>query len=287
MPRVATEAKYLALVKWAYQQSSYDLNSETLVPIIHAFLDNIDRLRAISLMPAVIVAHASGKGNKPEGLASGAADAEAYIASIPVVGDGFKPFFSSVVSGAWTAFEAVATDLWIASVNARTSLATNAMKATRKGASADATKEESDTAKQKANPQVVRVDLLAKYKFDFKNQVGYIVWREDRLGFNTLKDLQHTYRAAFGQITQKWFNEPLHADLVYLEAMRQVIVHRGGKVDDYFRERVTDHPVLSKLKTGDPLPLDGEMAAKNAELALVCGFKLVNSVDDWLMTNPE
>src|SRR5688500_925710 len=96
------EPKYRSLVTWAYQPSQYSYQSPVISPAVTSFMGNVDRVRSIALMPAVIVAHASGKGDKSEGLASGVVDAERYIASIPVVGDGFKPFFSSIVSGAWT-----------------------------------------------------------------------------------------------------------------------------------------------------------------------------------------
>jgi hypothetical protein len=278
--------KYKALVRWAFAEFKYPYNSSILGPVVDSFLDNLARIRSLALMPAVMVAHASGKGDRPEGLASGTVDAEDYIGSIPVVGGGFKPFFSSIVSGAWTTFEALATDLWIASVNARGSLAERAMKTKRNRTSDDAgDDDEVNTSKQKANPAVVRVDLLAKYKFDLKNRIGHIVWREERLRFNTLGDLQHTYRAAFGPQAKEWFGEPPYKELAHLEAMRQVIVHRGGKVDEYFVERVTQHPILSNLTPGDPLPLDGQVAAEMAELAWKCGCTLLDHVDEWLEDN--
>src|SRR4051812_44221578 len=111
--------KYADLVAWAYQRSSYNYNTASLEATAGAFMDNIDRLRAVSLMPAVIAAHASGRGDVPEGLGEGATLAERYIASIPVVRDGFKPLFSSIIIGGWTAFESLATDLWIEALNIR------------------------------------------------------------------------------------------------------------------------------------------------------------------------
>lgn len=276
--------QYANLVKWAYQQSGYQYNSKVLEPTIRAFIENIDRLRAVSLMPAVMAAHASGRGNVPEGLGEGAALAEEYIKSIPVVRDGFKPLFSNVIIGAWTAFESLATDLWIAAVNLRPkSLGLKALKAQRKGQEAA-----TENQQAKGKPHTLPVDLMAKYEFDLKDRLGYFLWRERYFDFNNLHQLRATYKAAFDE-AEKWFSDPLHEDLAILEAMRHVLVHRGGRVDQFFIDRVTRHPVLSTLKLDDRVEtlINGQITAASAELAMVCGLKLTDVVDNWLASSAE
>src|SRR6266576_3613435 len=118
MPGMADTQNYFALIKWAYAQSQYNWNTKSLETTLQAFMDNVDRLRSISLMPAVVAAHAAGKGNEPGGLMLGSATTEALSASpMRVVRHGLQNLFAHVIVGAWTAFESLATDLWIDCVN--------------------------------------------------------------------------------------------------------------------------------------------------------------------------
>lgn len=240
------DSKYIQLVKWAYQRSEYKLQSQELEATARSFLDNIDRLRAVSLMPAVIAAHAMGKGDVREGLAAGSMAAESYIEVIPVVRDGFKPLYSSVIIGAWTAFESLATDLWIKALNIRPKkLGLKALKSQHRG------QDSTDRQHPPNKPHTLSVDLVAKYNFDLK-AIGHILWRERQFDFNSFYQLKATYKAVFDE-AEKWFSGKTPQAMVYLEAMRQVLVHRGGRVDHFFEERVTKHPVLSKLRIDDDI----------------------------------
>src|SRR5687767_5618612 len=112
--------KYPELVKWAHQDWQYAHNTESLGLTIQAFMDNIGRIQCLALTPAVTTAHALqidhyAKGGKPDRkhLDDGAKAVEFYTQSVPAVREGIFTLFATVAVGAWTAFEALATDLWV------------------------------------------------------------------------------------------------------------------------------------------------------------------------------
>jgi hypothetical protein len=295
--RGVPKTNYPALVDWARIERGHHYQSPCLKKTLEAFRDNQDRILALSLMPGVVAAYALHNDperqagiKSPNALNIGMGAVEKYAEVIPAAQHGIKTLFSSVVIGAWTAFESLATDLWIESLNQRpTSLGATALKAQRRRNESEGEDESPEQKAQagKAKPSVVSVDALAKYGFDLKNRIGYFLWRERRFNFNTLADLRRTYRFAFGPITEPWFDEPPFADLATLEAMRHVLTHRGGRVDENFMDRVRDHPELKNLKQDDHLELDGVIVARYAEAAIMAGGALAVHVDDWLIQNPE
>src|SRR5688572_18906299 len=111
MPGMASR-KYAALIAWSKTVSMLAPDSilECLAPAAGAFRTNLVRMAGMSLMPAVVAAHAlrEGRGDTGEvprgALAEGVAVVERN-AEIAAVVEGLKGLLSSVIIGTWTAFE--------------------------------------------------------------------------------------------------------------------------------------------------------------------------------------
>jgi hypothetical protein len=280
--------EYAGLVEWAHLVSQYSFQNQFLEPVVRAFMENVDRCRCLILAPAVIAAHAEANARSeeigPEHLQKGARAVEHYHWSIPAVTDGMQSLFSSVLIGAWTAFEALATDLWIKAVNQRPmSLGLKAIKAPRRQQS-----EAETEAEPKQKPQTVKVDMLAKYEFDLKDRLGYILWRERQFDFNTLAAIRYAYKVVFGKDGESWFSGDLYEKyLPTLEALRHVLVHRAGRIDQFFLDRVKHIPSYAMLSKDSKLHIEADSVKGNCELAFTSGLHLLDNVDQWLQGHPD
>jgi hypothetical protein len=275
-----SKSKYATFAAWGHMSATeYRWNSAILSSSLEAFIYNIDRIRAMALMHGAIAAHAMSP--KSPALPDGVKTVEHYIDHIDAVRDGMQGMFYSAVIASWTAFESLATDLWVNSLNHRPkSLGMSALKAQRR--------KSDDDESNVDNLGAISVDVLAKYDFDLRERIGYYLWREQVFKFNNLSSIRSAYKAAFGKQAKEWFNdEKFDKDLPTVEALRHVLAHRGGIIDDRFLDRVKSKPHLSHLVKDQKIVLDGDAAAKSAEVAFVCGFTLADHVDEWLEVNPS
>lgn len=190
----------------------------------------------------------------------------------PEIGPAFRLLRLFGTTGAWTAFECLATDAWVTALNARPlSLGQRALTVSPEGGSQDGL-----TSKQ------VSVKLLAKYGFDLRAHMGTVL--KPKFDLTSLSNITRAYNAAFGKYRQ--LDEVFDSrDLDLLEASRHVIVHRAGIVDEEFRSRTKrmdlDYPL------GIQLPLDGKTVSRLANSAIEAGCRLIAFVDDWLVHNSE
>lgn len=177
---------------------------------------------------------------------------------------------AAATSGAWTAFECLATDTWVAAVNSRpVTLAARAMEA-------KATGDESDAFQGKT----LQVWQLAQYGFDLRNRMGFLL--RPKFDMTSGKTFDKAFTAIFTKesLLDSLFKDP---DLRLLEASRHVIVHNAGIVDEDFIQNTKGLNLA--YPNGQPLPLDGNLVSRLLNAAIESGCKLLKFVDDWLMKN--
>jgi hypothetical protein len=289
---MGTMIEYSGLVEWAHTVSQYSFQTPFLEPVVKAFMENMDRCRCLVLAPAVIAAHAEanarGETIGREHLRKGADAVEHYHWNIPAVGDGMQSLFSSVLISAWTAFEALATDLWIEAVNHRPkSLGLNAIRSPKRQQAESSTEAEPPQSQTKQRPHTVKVDLLAKYDFDIRERMGYILWRERHFDFNSLAAIRYAYRVVCDD-GEGWFSGDLYQKhLPTLEAIRHVLVHRAGRIDQFFMDRVKHIPSFAMLGKETKLHIEADSVKGNCELAFACALHLLDNVDKWLEVHKE
>jgi hypothetical protein len=175
---------------------------------------------------------------------------------------GIAALFETIIVEAWTAFETLCTDLWIATLdNDNGSINTRVKKP---GVLLNAWKKITPTFNPKTHPGSFQI--------------------ETRLAaFQNLKVIERLYGAAFGPDIISRFNDIENGYITVLNAFRNVIVHKRGKVDQTFLRQVENFPKFSKIKNGDEIQLDGESVAKMRSAALLLGQKLIKTADAELL----
>jgi hypothetical protein len=205
---------------------------------------------------------------------------------------GFGSWLASLIVGMWTAYEVLATDLWVEAVNHRPkSLGKNAWAGRKaKGGSDD---------REGERKRDFSSDLLDEYDFDLSKSLGTMMCRKRHYDFNSLVGLQQAYKEAFriqgkkeGQTgpypeVKNWFSGSRCESVAILEAIRHAVVHRGGKADAAFLSRVEHDPVFGKLSPQDMIPLDGEVLDRCLFGVVEQGNVLLTGVDQWLTNNPK
>jgi hypothetical protein len=207
--------------------------------------------------------------------------------------DGAKAMYTAVLVGTWTAFEVLATDLWKTSVNLNPmSLGVNALLARKpKEVNTDNDVDE-DRRSEKDTP--INLNTLKEYKFDLGSKLGTMIWSKRKFNFNSLDGLTYAYyqtfcmrqngsRVATLPEVKAWFSGGDHEKLRVLEATRNVFVHRAGKADQTFVDRVRDrYPVFSGVEVDSAFPLDGDTLRDLVDATVRRAIAIVEGVDQWI-----
>lgn len=209
--------------------------------------------------------------------------------------------FSGVVINAWTAFEMAATDLWVEAVNLRPKpLAMGAIewkyKADDKGDALD-----QKGASGEKGPVLTFIQNLVES--DEPVLAGSMLRRTGRFDFARFATAKAAYRNAFG-IKPEFFKQDPFLYLEVLDAVRNALVHRAGRVDRMFLSRVKgsltkpSHPEdpeaskfvelgLGAVKLNEVIRVDGVMVHTFIQAVYDATFSLMNAVDEWYKKNPE
>jgi hypothetical protein len=184
-----------------------------------------------------------------------------------------QALMAAMLIGLWTAFESLAQDTWISAVNACPDpLASNVMSA------ADSALKTGNQAKS------ISYAHFTGTGFDFRRTMGTLLFREKKVDFQQLKTLRAAYKVAFNSEFEPIFDTE-NSNLLRLEAVRNLFVHKGGVADDAFLKRVQGETEFRKVEIGDLLRVDGGYVAKQANAVINCGTNLVSAVDEWLLKN--
>jgi hypothetical protein len=181
----------------------------------------------------------------------------------------FRNLVLSTVSGLWTSFEVLTTDLWVTAVNAYPHVY-----AGRCLARAERSQDSEDF-----DGKQVSVRLLSKYGFDLRQKLGEIL--RPKFDFTCLSGQSRAFTAAFGRADEL---ESIFADanLNELEATRHVIVHRAAVADEEFIRRTGSHnPVGVKIQ------IEPGRAISLLNIVLLAGCKLLKFVDERLESQSQ
>ncbi|QIF01811.1 hypothetical protein [Roseimicrobium sp. ORNL1] len=175
-----------------------------------------------------------------------------------------------MILNSWSAFEILATDLWIAAVNfGDESFAANVGGLSRKDS-------KSFTYAQ-IHPHI---DNL-------RNRLGTLLVEAERVKMDCFRQIKENYKLAFGKVLEELFE--LHkgnpANILVLESLRNLLMHRGEVVDSDFETQVKEAsgctiPYLLSLKEGDIFLVDGHIAGTLTYSVLQFGSKLIRIMDE-------
>jgi len=177
----------------------------------------------------------------------------------------------------WSAFEALAGDLWNAAVNHHPETL-----AELTGVNAQDLLDENGNATAKTVP----LSFIIKHKFKIHDKMG-TVHTENRIKFDKLREIILAYRAAFPELCKLnsvdfWKDRHLKA----ICAIRNNLVHKAGKVDKQFTKQRGDEISIAHYQVDDDIVLEGTMMQ-----SILGGFVkfcvlMVQEVDGWLRANP-
>ncbi len=221
----------------------------------------------------------------------GTSDAIKVVPLVVIAGgeaarQGFGGFLSSAVVGEWTAFETFAGDLWEAALNVHPFEL-----AELKGAPWTAAKgndESEGSARDLRETKLVRLDWIQRVRYDSRNSMGTLL--KDRFEFSSFADIKNAYVIAWSNIEdQKNIKAILgNSELDLLQSARNLLVHKGGIVDQRFLRRITDkstrqiNPIFAGAAIDQLLPVNGVVVAHFMTVMIGSATKLLAFVDNWL-----
>lgn len=179
---------------------------------------------------------------------------------------GLESVMVAQVTGAWTAFEVLAGDLWEAALNSKP----NPL-ATLSGI-------KTHGSNDKPSIQLWR---LQQHQFNVTSHMGTIL--RGKFSFTKLEAIRDAYAKAFGDSPVRDIIDD--DSLTGLSLARNVIVHKSGVIDEDFSKGVTTVPSMVHMATLDKLPIDGRSTQLIVAPAVETALKLIRAVDGWLVAN--
>jgi hypothetical protein len=177
---------------------------------------------------------------------------------------GADAWLSAQITGTWTAFEALAEEIWVAAVNAHP-VGLADLDGAKKG-----------TGEEKK----IDLSVLQRYGYNPSNHMGTVLSR--RYSFDRIEDIRRAYHEASFEGDAKINEIITDRALDALSLTRHVIVHNGGVVDEQFLRRKNDLPAAILGNVGEALPLTGTVTSDLVSPVMRRGWELISAVDDWL-----
>lgn len=183
----------------------------------------------------------------------------------------YENLISMQFVNSWTVLEALAGDLWEAAINAHPKILGTL-------SSGQSTLHHKEQSKQ------IDVKYLEMHNYNLTNKMGTI--HKNRIKFATLNQIIKAYQQAFPKRSmlggeEFWKN----ADVISVCAIRNVIVHSAGVIDEDFLNRRGSDMKLSHYQMGDQLVWDGAEARLWLKGLFDFTSSLIRHVDDWIVAN--
>jgi hypothetical protein len=220
---------------------------------------------------------------------------------------GIDAWLSALLLGTWTAFETLAGDLWVASVNAQPQYLAGLTGAADRIDGAAGAKPEPEKAGRAADDEngeksadddpcepfgdkKVALGLMCKLTrgdYDLHSKMGHLLVETERVKFTSLKSIREAYSLAFSEKVKRARTHRIDAALAApslnaLSAVRNLIVHKAGVADAAYVEDRKVAPTAPVLKEKEAIQLNGETCRILVEPVIKASVELVKAVDSWL-----
>ena len=218
-----------------------------------------------------------------------------------------EAWMASMLVGAWTAFECLAGDLWVKSVNIQpqylaglTGAPNRISKQARDKARGGHEKakndkvEESVSADDDAYEPSSKLSLtlgdlckITRGKYDLGDKMGSLLAEAKQVQFTSLANIREAYSLAFPEKVKNGRSRRIDGALAdnsldALSAVRNLIVHKAAKADAVYVADCKTAPTAPPLKEGESLLLDGALCRCLIDPVVKSGVELIRSVDSWL-----
>jgi hypothetical protein len=218
-----------------------------------------------------------------------------WFLSVPNIATGIEGVLSAILTNTWTAFETLAGDLWVATVNAHPhTLDQLAGDEKRIQKQADAARNEEPLASNKQEKgmmmKIKAIHDITHGNYDLKMKMGELI--RDRVSFVSLFDIRKSYSRAFHEseidknVVAAVDGALAEKALDALAAVRNLIVHKASIADEEYIGRIVAINKaglpIPEVDKGQPLQLDGATVKSIIDPVVACCLKLVTAIDDWL-----
>jgi hypothetical protein len=189
---------------------------------------------------------------------------------------GIEAMLASFITGAWTAFEALAADLWETALNTHPQkLAELSGKTSRLRKTSQPTRPASKDDSERSIP----LSFIQRHNFQISDKMGTLL--KPKVEFARLAGIRAAYVQAFSEDYAQIDSIIADDCLDALSVVRNLLVHKAGLADDEYVRRAQNLSV-PKLKVGTLIRLDGDTAVSLIKPVFDIGKKLVAAVDSWL-----
>jgi hypothetical protein len=196
----------------------------------------------------------------------------------PLGASGFIHMFSGYVTFTWTAIETMIGDLWEAAVNTHPKILAGLNGKPRKSANYPAVKTSGDQDRK------FDLNLVAKHDYNLRNCMGTIFRSERRFEFTRLSSAREAYMKAFSEKSSKVDAAITSTSFDALSAVRNVLLHKAGVVDDQYVQQ-QKYLAIPKAAKGERVKLDGQNISDLIKPAISSSKSLMIAVDDWITDN--
>jgi hypothetical protein len=173
---------------------------------------------------------------------------------------------STIVLESWTAFESLASDLWVTAVDQGPKDVRNRLMLSKNWLTPD---------DQITPEKIHEIEYDARQLGSFLREVG-------KVSFQKLDYIRRFYSAALGKETEQLFEKTGEGYIFALSGFRNALVHNAGRADKRFVKAVARFEEFRSIKPKDILVLDGEVVRKLHNSAILLGLKLIQFVDNVL-----
>jgi hypothetical protein len=181
---------------------------------------------------------------------------------------------------AWTAYEVLSEDLWVAALNARPRLGFIAINAELK--EGEPIKDREEKLKKKFQ---IPVWILERDP-NFQLQTGMGTLLKEKCDFGRREEAEEAYQTVFYKDKNKLNTIIGDGKLGWVAAVRNCIVHEAGKATRQFESLTSLHPELNQIRVGNPIPMNGNRASELVSVVIEKGTALIDFVDSWIKNNP-
>ncbi len=221
---------------------------------------------------------------------------EDFLDSCPPKWDeGFHATLSAMLTGAWTTFEVLASDLWEAALNShpRTlcDLAGEQNRISKMAGSIGREKQESKREKgsesNSDSDHLLRIiKRVTSGSFNAGEVMGTVL--KEKFPFHKLSGIRKAYSAAF---SKRWGKiDAILADkaLDKLNLVRNLLLHEGGIVEEAkFLRGAKEISWSPPGEIGKPFPIEGTLVKDLMRPVFQRCIELVLVVDEWINHKPE
>ena len=220
-----------------------------------------------------------------------------------LVGNTVSLVFESQVISAWTMFETLAADMWVAVVNAhpvplaglvgKENRIANLMKKPDDAPELDGEDSDDESCGEfiainsTKTVGLQHLHNLTRGDFNLSQKMGSLMVMAERVKFTSISGIRSAYSLSF---LEKYNVRPREIDkalssrsLDALALVRNVIVHRAGKADDEYIDKQTQFPNVPILMNNERVNLDSKTSRSLIDPVVEISLQLIKAVNSWIV----